>query len=49
MAKKRFTAEQIIGMLREVEILLAQGQMVTLAVKYFEITDQTYDGEKLKI
>lgn len=42
MAKKRFTAEQIIRMLREVEILLAQGQTVKQAVKHIEVTDQTY-------
>jgi putative transposase len=42
MAKKRFTAEQIIGMLREVEILLGQGQTVAQAVKHISVTDQTY-------
>ena len=31
MARKRFTAEQIIRMLREVEILLGQGQTVAQA------------------
>ena len=42
MAKKRYTAEQIIGMLREVEILLSQGQTVKQAVKHIGVTDQTY-------
>ncbi len=42
MAKKRFTAEQIIGMLREVEILLGQGQTVAQAVKHIAVTEQTY-------
>jgi len=42
MAKKRYTAEQIIGMLREVEILLGQGQTVAHAVKHISVTEQTY-------
>lgn len=42
MAKKRYTAEQIIGMLREVEILLAQGQTVEHAVRHIGIANQTY-------
>ena len=42
MAKKRYTAEQIIRMLREVEILLGQGQVVTHAVKHIGVTEQTY-------
>ena len=31
MARKRFTAEQIISKLRDAEVLLAQGQKVVLA------------------
>ncbi len=42
MARKRFTAEQIIRMLREVEILLGQGQTVAQAVKHIDVTEQTY-------
>jgi len=42
MARKRYTAEQIIGMLREVEILLGQGQTVAPAVKHIGIAEQTY-------
>jgi len=42
MARKRYTAEQIIGMLREVEILLGQGQTVAHAVKHISVTEQTY-------
>ena len=30
MARKRFTTEQIIGMLREAEVRLAQGQSIGL-------------------
>ena len=42
MATKKYTAEQIIGMLREVEILLGQGQTVLHAVKHIGVTEQTY-------
>ena len=42
MAKKRYTAEQIIGMLREVEILIGQGHTVAHAVKHIGVTEQTY-------
>jgi putative transposase len=42
MARKRFTAEQIIRMLREVEILLGQGQTVAQAVKHIDVAEQTY-------
>jgi len=42
MAKKKYTAEQIIAMLREVEVLLAQGQTVAHAVRHIGIVEQTY-------
>jgi len=42
LAKKRYTAEQIIGMLREIEVLLAQGQTVEHAVRHIGIASQTY-------
>jgi putative transposase len=42
MAKKKYTAEQIIGMLREVEVLLGQGQTVAHAVRHVGIVEQTY-------
>lgn len=42
MAKKKYTAEQIIGMLREVEVLLGQGQTVAHAVRHIGIVEQTY-------
>ena len=41
MAKKKYTAEQIIGMLREVEVLLGQGQTVAHAVRHIGIVEQT--------
>jgi transposase-like protein len=42
MSKKRHTAEQIIGKLREAEVLLAQGQTVQEASRSLGITEQTY-------
>ena len=42
MARKRFTAEQIIGMLREAEVRLSQGEKVKGICRGFGITEQTY-------
>ena len=42
MARKRHTAEQIIGKLREAEVELAKGQSVALVVKRLGVTEQTY-------
>jgi len=42
MSKKRHTAEQIIGKLREAEVLLSQGQSVSETCKKIEISEQTY-------
>ena len=42
MARKKYPAEQIIGMLREVEILLGQGQTIGHAVRHVGIVEQTY-------
>ena len=43
MARKRFTAEQIIMKLREAEVgLLAQGQTVGQVCKQIGVTEQTY-------
>jgi transposase-like protein len=42
MARKRFTPEQIIGILREAEVRLAQGEKVKGICRSFEITEQTY-------
>ena len=42
MVKKRFTPEQIIGKLREAEVLLAQGQKMGLVSKRIGVTEQTY-------
>lgn len=42
MPKKRHTAEQIIGKLREAEVLLAQGQTVPEVSRSLGVTEQTY-------
>ena len=42
MARRKYTPEQIISKLREVEVALAQGATVALAVRGIGVTDQTY-------
>ena len=40
--KKGFTAEQIIGKLREAEVLLGQGSRVGEVSRKLSVTEQTY-------
>lgn len=42
MARKNYTAEQIIVKLRTIEVLCGQGKTVAEAVRQEEITEQTY-------
>lgn len=42
MARRRFSAEQIITKLREAEVLLAQGQKVKQVCRHLGVTEQTY-------
>jgi len=42
MANRRYTTEQIIVKLREIEVLCGQGKTVLEAVRQAEITEQTY-------
>ena len=42
MSRKRFTAEQIIGLLREADVKLSQGRAVGQACHEMGITEQTY-------
>ncbi len=42
MKKKGFTAEQIIGKLREAEVLLGQGATVAEVSRKLGVTEQTY-------
>ena len=42
MSRKRYSAEQIIGMLREAEIRLSQGQTVGEVCRDFGVSEQSY-------
>ncbi len=42
MARKRFSAEQIITKLREAEVELAKGKPVVQIVRKLGVTEQTY-------
>ena len=42
MPRKKHTAEEIIGKLREAEVLLAQGKKVPEVVRSLGVTEQTY-------
>jgi putative transposase len=42
MKKKGFTAEQIINMLREAEVLLSQGSTAEEVARKLGVTEQTY-------
>jgi putative transposase len=42
MGRKRYTAEQIIGMLREAEVLQSQGMTIGDISRKLGITEQTY-------
>ena len=42
MAQKRFSPEQIIGMLREAEVRLAKGEKIKSICRSLGITEQTY-------
>ena len=42
MAKRRFSAEQIVTKLRQIDVLVATGRTVAQACKEAEITEQSY-------
>ena len=42
MARKHFTTEQIINMLREAEVILSQGTPITQVCKKLGISEQSY-------
>jgi len=42
MARKKYTIEQIIVKLREVEVFCSQGKTIAEAVRQVEIPEQTY-------
>ena len=42
MARKRYTPEEIVAKLRQVDVLVSQGQSVADAVRSIGVTDVTY-------
>ena len=42
MARKRYSSEQIIGYLREAEVLQAKGSKIPQICKKIGVTEQTY-------
>ena len=42
MSRKRYSPEKIIGMLREAEVVLAQGMTVGQVCRQLSISEQTY-------
>jgi transposase-like protein len=42
MAKKGYTPEQIVGKLRQIEVLIGQGKTVPVACREAGLTDQTF-------
>ena len=43
-ARKKTQSEQILGKLREVEVALAQGETLALAVRQIGVTDHTHSS-----
>ena len=42
MSRKRYTAEQIIGLLREAEVRLSQGEKIGMICRTLGISEQSY-------
>jgi putative transposase len=42
MARKRYTAEQIIGYLRQAEVMIGQGQSMEAVLRGIGVTGNTY-------
>ena len=42
MAKKSFTAEQVVTKLKQIEVLMSQGKVVQQACKEAGISDKSY-------
>ena len=42
MSKRKYKAEEIIGKLREVELLTNQGHSLVSAIRQIEVSEQTY-------
>jgi hypothetical protein len=46
MPKKRFTPEQIIGLLCQAEVELPQGRTVGEVCRTIGVSEQTYEGQR---
>ena len=42
MARKRYTAEQIIGLLRQAEVMVGQGRSMEDVLREIDVTGNTY-------
>ena len=42
MGKKRFSAEQIVTLLRQIEVAIGQGKSAQIACREVEISEQSY-------
>jgi hypothetical protein len=42
MSRKRYTPEQIIGMLREAEVRLSQGEKIGVVCRALGVSEQSY-------
>ena len=42
MPKKRFSGEQIVGLLRQIEVLMSQGKAAPVACREAGISQQSY-------
>lgn len=42
MARKRYTAEQIIGLLRQAEVMVGQGRSMEEVLRELDVTGNTY-------
>lgn len=42
MARKRYTAEQIIGYLRQAEVMIGQGKTMDAVLREIGVTGNTY-------
>ena len=48
MARKSYTTEQIIGLLRQAEVMLSQGKTLDSVIREIGVTDLTLDNQILK-
>ena len=49
MARKRYTAEQIIGHLRQAEIVISEGKTIIEAARHLGVSEQTYYRWRMEV